>query len=234
MSVYMNLQTSDREALIQLESEHSLTIDEIESVREEVKSKFKKFYVELERREEEILNEINRVKGKITDSFIQQKSNIFDTTQSYESDDLSTRINIIWRKSTLEISDICEIQTVQRRKSHSFLSPNSPYGDLTKILNKSRHSQTSLNPIDIKFPFEMHLTAKQLIKNKQHKYRLLPIYDIIQHNLKRGKSIEDLHDGIFSLSKYAICLFVGPNRAIFHTIQVSYFSNEHFAIHFEF
>ena len=222
MSIYMNLQPNDREALNQLECDHSLDIDEIECVIDQVKLKFKKFHLELERKEDEIMSEINRFKEKTTDDFVQKKSRLFDTNQNREIKQLSTRINLIWRKNTLDISDICEIQTQQRRRSHTLPSPNFPYGDLTKFIFKIRESQILLNGVDIHFPLEMHSTAKQLIKNKQYKYPLLPIYNIIRHNIKRGKSITDLQGGILSLSKYAICLFVDPNRVIFHTIQVGY------------
>ena len=222
MSLYMNLQQNDRVALNQLESDHSLNIDEIECVTDEVKQKFKKFHQELARKEDEIVGEINRVKEKLIENFVQKKKDLFDNNQNREIEQLSTRVNLIWRKNTLDISDICEIQTFQRRRASTIPSPNFPYGDLTKLIFKTRHSQSLLPAIDIKFPLEMHSLAKQLIRNGQHKYPLLPIYEIIQHNFKQGKSIADLKDGLFSLSKYAICLFVDPNRVMFHTIQVSH------------
>ncbi|KAI6647137.1 hypothetical protein LOD99_8873 [Oopsacas minuta] len=219
----MSLHPRDRDIFLQLENDHFRDISEIEIISREVKHEFDKFHKELTQKEYDIVREINKIRDKIVEDFNQKKNRLFDTTNQYREiqHDLgvSTHVNILWKKNGLAINDICEIQSSQRRRSHSISSATNPYGDLIIMLNSARQVQSSIQAIAMEYPPEMHSTARQLIHNKQHKYHILPVYELIQHNLKCNTKMVDIQDGLHSLSKYVICLFFDPSRTIFHTIQ---------------
>ena len=69
---------------------------------------------------------------------------------------------------------------------------------------------------------ELHQKAKDLVKTSRHKYSVLPIIEIIITNLQRGKSIQDIKEGLVSISKYPLCLYLDQDRPEFHQIRVSY------------
>ena len=72
------------------------------------------------------------------------------------------------------------------------------------------------------FPKELHQTAKELVKTDQHQYSVLPMYDIILTNLEGEKSIQEIKEGLFNISKYPLCLYLDQDRPEFHQIRVSY------------
>ena len=77
------------------------------------------------------------------------------------------------------------------------------------------------------FPPELHNLAEEIIINNQQVYKILPVYDVIIHNLEKEKKIEDIRSGLYSLAKYPLCLFLDPDRPQFHQIRVSiyYYTN---------
>ena len=72
------------------------------------------------------------------------------------------------------------------------------------------------------FPEELHQMAKELVKTNQHKYSILQIPEIILINLQKKKTIQDIREGLFSISKYPLCLYLDQDRPEFHQIRVSY------------
>ena len=72
------------------------------------------------------------------------------------------------------------------------------------------------------FHEELHQTAKDLVRTNQHKYSVLPIYEIILNDLKKGKTIQDIKEGFFSTSNYPFCLCLDRYKPEFQQIRVSY------------
>ncbi|KAI6650363.1 hypothetical protein LOD99_6040 [Oopsacas minuta] len=68
-------------------------------------------------------------------------------------------------------------------------------------------------------PPELHRKAKYLVNSKTHEYKILKIYEIIISNLRSGKSILDIKQGLYSISKYPLCLFLDQDRPEFHQIR---------------
>ena len=83
-----------------------------------------------------------------------------------------------------------------------------------------RNMQTLVPSRETGFPAELHQQAKDLVSRQKHKYTLLRIYDIILLNLKAGKKIDNIKQGLFSISKYPLCLFLDQVRPEFHQIRV--------------
>ena len=72
------------------------------------------------------------------------------------------------------------------------------------------------------FPEELHQMAKELVKTNQHKYSILKIPEIIIINLQKAKTIQNIREGLFSISSYPLCLYLDQDRPEFHQIRVSY------------
>lgn len=221
----MTSQSRDEELLQQLEKDYSDENSAIELVIRDVKIKFSTFQNELSQRQSEILDELSNIRQRVYETYTMKKKSLFDVYQNSDmllEQNLSTHVRVSWKNGGLGLGDLCEIRTTKEPKSIPKPQTTEPYGDLIKSLYKIRLSQSLLNAIDMEYPSEMYSTARRLISNKEYKFPILDMYEFIQHNLKNNRTISDIQDAIYYISKYAICLFYDPNRSIFHTINVSY------------
>ena len=93
--------------------------------------------------------------------------------------------------------------------------------EFLKNFKSVRNMQTLVPSRDQGVPLELHQQAKDLVTSQRHQYSVLNIYDIIVHNLKAGRKVENIKQGLFSISKYPLCLFLDQERPEFHQIRVS-------------
>ena len=216
---------SDVDPVQQLDIDYYNENSAIELVIKDVKNKFSEFQRELLQKGSEILAELSDIKRRGFEIYSMKKKCFYDVYQNREvlqEYSMSTHVNVCWKTGGLGLGDICEIRTSKRCKSISNPPIKEPYGELINLLYKFRHSSSLLNSIDMEYPSEMISTAKRLITNIEHRFPILSMYSLIQHNLKNNRSISDIQDAIHYISKYALCLFYDPSRDIFHTIDVSF------------
>ena len=223
----MTSQPRDVDPLKQLENDYSDEISSIELVIENVKNKFVSFQKELSQKQSQILTELSNIQRRVFEIYNMKKKSLFDVYQNRDvlmEFNLSTHVSVAWKIDGLGLGDICEICYSKIPKSIPNPPTIEPYRELIKLLYKVRPSQSLLNSIDMEYPSEMTSTAKKLIPTIEYKYPILDMYEWIQHNLKNNRSISDIQDALYFISKYAICLFYDPSRTIFHTINVSFSS----------
>ena len=98
--------------------------------------------------------------------------------------------------------------------------------EFLKNFKSVRNMQTLVPSRDQGFPPELHLQAKDLVRDHKHKYTELQIYEIIMLNLNAKRKIANIKQGLFSISKYPLCLFLDQERPEFHQIRVSELTNQ--------
>ena len=241
MSTFSHRNSRESDILEQIEIDNKKNENEIQFALTQVKEKFDTFRKELNQSEKELITSIDKMKEENYRNYLRKRKVINDyieARQRFDQDSLSsfdrkigdieqdlglvTNYSLFWQKNRLNLENICEINKSQIRESlySKQMPPPDALKELKQMLFDSRPFQSLQTSEKIDFTNEMRSKARSIVQNKQQKYTILPIYQIITQNLTAGKSISDIRQGISFLSKYPVCLLMDPARKMFQSIQV--------------